>query len=435
MKSNLFFILFLVFISNLYSQPDTTEIYLPIQSGRFIIHYDPSTNNTFSDPQNLIVLYTLDYWDVPFARELSDSLLIAKCTESKRKKSVEMVKKSNIWEAQITISPAARILSYIITDGKKYDLNNRKTYAFYIYSDKKMKPVRESCLYMMQLYDFTKRSYDLQLEEIKSELEYYPANFTAYYFYWKILLYRSGFRKDIVSRVETEMAELYHKYSQNPEACNVVGKVYFSGLLSNEKTFAIVSGIPTALLGKEIKNKIFSEKSSREFKKKREMMMNSKTPDFEAKDLYDQKIKLSELNGKAVLLHAFVMQPQEELWKPQLDSIQKINDYFKNKSYKTIVICSYDIMRKFYAAKNPPNEKPDSTNEINNMRKIFNEKGYNFSVIKYDGNILNKLAMSFNEYCIIDKEGILRFLDQPRYRSTQVFYRYLKEKIGEYLNK
>jgi peroxiredoxin len=426
-----FFICFLVFIlvysSAVCKNYDNSK---PVLNKEYTVHYN-TNNKIFNNPKNLTLIYTFDLWDAPFSRDMSDSILIAKCANSVHKKSVQMIKNGDTWEIGINIPQSAKILSYIITDGVKYDLNNQKTYSQYIYNDKD-KPARESCVFMMQLLEFTKQSYDDMLKEIKKEFELYPANFSAYYFYWKIILYKEEYKKETVDRILDEIKDLYKKYPNNPEVCEALIKVYRSGVLSNEKLFKIISSISANLLNDESKNYLMEKQEWAETETKHLTMFDITAPDFNVNDLEKNNINLSGLKGKVVLLYFFYPTPKKKDWIDELDSLQKVYIQFGSDNFKVFCFYSTQVMQQAGIIKNNGRTSADSIIQDGEVSAFIKKKNYSYSFIKHVGKIADDYKTHFLSYFLIDKKGVIRNLGGNGFLH---FVKEIKHNIGKLLLK
>jgi hypothetical protein len=405
------FIIILVLISSYQTFANDTA--KPVINKNFTFQYNPLINKIFKDPTRLYVYYTFDYWDNPLTKKTNDSTLLLRLQNSSRKKIVEMTKKDSIWESSILVPSNAKILSYIITDGLFFDINDQKTFSDYIYNEKSQ-PVRESSVYMSQIIRLTNKDLNIALEEIKKEILNYPANFTAYYFYWQLYLYKNLFSNESKNYVTGEIKKLLNDYSANPEVCNLAVKVHNGGLIKTDELFEIVEKIPFNYLSDENKKYIKLERETKNFQKRLDSLLNSKAPEIELEDFKSNKISLSTFNNKVVLLLFWTLLDKTNTWNiPPLDSLQKIQAQYKDLQ----ILIIYTPMIYYQKGKYTIDD-------------FLNEHKYDFTFLKGNEKISDLYCARGITFRLIDKKGIIRFMDESDYRNR---YKNLRTRIEKAL--
>jgi peroxiredoxin len=162
----------------------------PVRGRAFNLTYDLSGAKLFNKPDSLTVVYVFDYWGTKVAQKLrgehgeGDLYKNVLDPEPDRLHQVRFTPHGSLWQAEIEIPPDARLLSYYITNGTRWDDNGRKTFVSYVY-DESGKPVRGARLANVDFMLMAGKSYADIVEELGREIHAYPDNLIAHVVYWR----------------------------------------------------------------------------------------------------------------------------------------------------------------------------------------------------------------------------------------------------------
>jgi len=319
-----------------------------------------------------------------------------------------MQQHGDVWEATITIPQSAKILSYIVTEDSLTDTNNDSTYTLYVFNPNG-KPVRDAGIFMAELKKFAKYPIEAQLADIKRELEDYPANFSAYYFYWRLRLLASEYDKGTVVAIEDEIINLVENHRNNPEACNIAVKLLKTGILKTKRLFEFALTIPRENLSSEMQTFLTTEKAKRGFEERYEALFNKPAPEFTLTALDSSTISLSQFRGKVVTLLFWTIWGDSLRWSlPLLDTIEVLYETFREKGLS--VLAPYCESTGLPILSLTPSPKSVSEERLRKVREIIANLHYSFPILCCSDEVCKQYAVQHgSDIVLIDKKGIFRF--------------------------
>jgi len=333
----------------------------PIAGRKFVLEYSPVASLKSSTELKLV--YVFDYWSEAGQPEQGHTALFNNVLhpDSGRKHEAVMIKKANKWFAEIEIPADAKLLSYYLTDGTNNDYNNEHTYIKFI-CDEKGKPVQGARFRNIDFMIMAGKTKDDIIKEIAAEIKDYPNHFLAYFVYWK---YRLETAKDYTElskmkkEIDKQFTDLKSKQKTDPDMLEALamqvrvndeffdrfnrkygedrGKVF-------DKLVTLCSTVPEDKRSASV-NRIYNAyKKALESRDFGENIIDKAAPDFEFVDLNGDKIKLSGLKGKYVLLDFWGM------WcgpcVSEIPNLVKAYNTYRDKGFQIVSISSDGMMKR-----------------------------------------------------------------------------------------
>ncbi|MCU7496146.1 MAG: redoxin domain-containing protein [Ignavibacteria bacterium] len=389
----------LVLASGLFAQSK------PVSGSSYTVQYDASLSGILENSEGITLVYAFDYWgtlpSVP--NNAGDLFKNVQTPDTGRVFKEKMRKEGKVWKAVISIPEKASLLSYYFTDGTKSDNNNRGTYVSYIY-DSKMKPVRNAHFSNVDFMAMAGKSIDEQIRELEAEVKAYPDNFTARFAYWNKKMEKAKDYNELhKTRKEFEKyyTDLKKKYAGNYEVLNIEARTYdvyrynLSEVLNQEfmdieEVYKnLIMQIPVEKMNSQILRRYQAMKRNEESKKFNESVVGKDAPEFSFETIKGEKMKLSGLKGKFVLL---------DFWGTwcgpcvgEIPNLVKAYRQFKEKGFEIVSISSDQM-----------NGKKDKEY----LKKFTDEKEMTWNHVLDDGTIHQLFRINhWPTLYLIDKDG------------------------------
>ena len=306
------FLILITFSFSIYSQ--TT----PISGKSFVVEYNTSVNKIFSQNDNLTLVYAFDFWSTKGLAIQGKEALFSNVLnpDPGRKNELQMETKNGIHSAEIKIPQDAMLLSYYITDGSKFDYNDKKTYISYVFNENgtPVKGARFSNIDFMIMSGATPEDCIIEIEK---ELADYPDYHVARFVLWsKRFETKKDFDQIIAlkNEAEKEFESMKVNFPNDYELLNSEAKVYMafqqsmSRLLmpyfqsANDKVIEIAKQIPDGKRSSTVERMYQGYLQQKKSEKFTVDIVGQPAPEFEFITIKGEKKKLSDFRGKIVLL-------------------------------------------------------------------------------------------------------------------------------------
>jgi len=162
----------------------------PVGGRMHTLRYDPAAKGILVNADSIFLVYAFDYWGTTAHQvlrgEAGETDLFKNVLEPDEGRShrMAMTRTGKTWRAEIQIPAEARLLSWYVTDGKRQDYNNYKTYVEYVCTPAG-KPVRGARFANVDFLFMANRPMSEVLQEIRREINDYPDNLMAHVVYWR----------------------------------------------------------------------------------------------------------------------------------------------------------------------------------------------------------------------------------------------------------
>jgi thiol-disulfide isomerase/thioredoxin len=316
----------------------------PVAGKPYTLLYDPLSSGILSDANQIWVVYAFDYWGTRIVQKLrgergeGDLFQNVLYPDEGRSAKVKMARHANLWKAEILIPAEAALLSYYYTDGTRNDFNDRKTYVSYVYNESG-DPVRGARFRNVDFLIMSGKGLSAILEEIRTEIEHYPDQFTAHVVYWRFRFFDT-ISPDTLSKLVLESDRHFEKlYNQFGDtvlnykvlSLNDINRIVQLSLRDrldeppvadliktvNSRIIKSIEAIPpgkrlprlaqiAALANSMLQSPQEREERDREARRRFDEMfgefVRQPAPDFSFETIKGEKHRLSEFRGRYVLL-------------------------------------------------------------------------------------------------------------------------------------
>ncbi len=410
----------------------------PRQGQSFTIEYNPSLKQIFNDSDSLQMVYVFDYWGSKYNQWQGKQMMFMNVQnpDSGRITRCTMQRNGKVWQAEVAIPHDVSLLSYYITNGDRYDYNDGNTYIHYICREDGI-PVKNARYRNLDFMLMGGKSDSARLKEIEQELKDYPENFPALIPYWQLRINaRTPYAVDsllIFKQQALEQVGWAEKNGVTPDSIlnyqagvhyvftrsvkQVINQIYNEIEKSDSLFETIMAGIdeekrhPT--LNRQYQQILKYKQEQAIYDSFKTEIVSKPAPNFTAGDINGNKITLSKLKGKVVLL---------EFWATwcgpcvaKIPELKKLYNQYHSQGLEIISI-SVDAIT-------------GSLKTDQQLKKFTDLKGMNWTIIldKTDQSIAGTYKIvHYPTLFLVDRQGMIA-------ENENTLYQGLDKKITEYL--
>ena len=309
----------------------------PISGRPFNVEYDPAVKGIFLNPDSLFLVYVFDFWGTTAHQvlrgERGETDLFRNVLEPDhgRASRIAMKHAGDKWIAEVPIPMDARLLSWYVTDGKKSDYNDFKTYLSYVYTPEG-NPVRGARFANVDFLFLAGQPIDKVLQEVHEEIEAYPDNLLAHVVFWRFQYFDTispDTLKALMAASNAYFADFHHRLGDTLLNYQVISlndvdriirlsliervndpdvKDLIQAMKSNMRR--VLEQIPESKRTAAVQSIArtmsepyrTSQAADEEFRQSMSQFVGEQAPDFPFQTTTGERMRLSDLKGSIVLL-------------------------------------------------------------------------------------------------------------------------------------
>lgn len=388
----------------------------PVAGRDFVVRYIPPPGSPLEKADSLTLVYVFDSWGKRKGTRLA--LLKNVRTPGPMHRWVPLRKSRGAWTATVAIpSEKYSVFSYYVTDGKYADYNRNRTYVDYIY-DEDGRPVENAHLAMLPFLKMAGADDAELAEEAQKEFLAYPANFRAYYLYWKYLLRATRNAPDTRFDIIEQLQLLDAQAGENFKFLNLATRTYFYLLNDVTMAFHYRQKIPVDQMEADVAVMVdpgemaAKKKAHEKYKERvRKAYVGKTAPDVVLKEFGGDAVRLSTLRGKVVALN---------FWHNNCgpcpkttDALQKLFTRYEAEDFEVAAV---------YA----------STDTLV-LEGIIRDRGYTFPVYLNSREALKAYGVDYiPQTFLLDRKGVVRYVF---FGPSLGYERQLEQAIAELLGR